>query len=177
MESGAGTLLTVEVPFTFEQATQDALAAAEEAKRQAIFVKFIEAFHAQYGRPWHDGWSWAGGAGNDTEEPEDFERLLTADKWTHYRAIGSGGSDTPVAIVMMSEATANPAPKTTWTYTVQGGDTLWDIAKKYLGNPLRWPEIYALNKTVIVNTARAHGYTSNYSHWIFPREKLQIPAR
>lgn len=35
------------------------------------------------------------------------------------------------------------------TYTVKKGDTLWDISKKYLGDPTRWPEIYSLNKKVI----------------------------
>ncbi|MFF4602733.1 BTAD domain-containing putative transcriptional regulator [Streptomyces sp. NPDC001339] len=31
-------------------------------------------------------------------------------------------------------------------YTVQEGDTLWDIAHTYLGDALKWPRIYALNK-------------------------------
>ncbi len=35
------------------------------------------------------------------------------------------------------------------TYTVQQGDTLWDIAKYELGKPARWVEIYELNKEVL----------------------------
>lgn len=37
------------------------------------------------------------------------------------------------------------------TYTVKSGDTLWAIAKKYLGNGDRYTEIYNLNKNKIKN--------------------------
>ncbi|MFF7250486.1 BTAD domain-containing putative transcriptional regulator [Embleya sp. NPDC008237] len=33
-------------------------------------------------------------------------------------------------------------------HTVRKGDTLWDIAADRLGDPLRWPEIYKLSKTL-----------------------------
>lgn len=35
------------------------------------------------------------------------------------------------------------------TYTVQEDDTLWSIAKKYLGDGSRWSELYELNKDII----------------------------
>lgn len=47
------------------------------------------------------------------------------------------------------------------TYTVKKGDTLWDIAKKYLGNGSRWKEIYNLS-----------GLTSQT---IYAGQKLKIP--
>ena len=37
------------------------------------------------------------------------------------------------------------------TYTVVSGDTLWGIAKRFLGSGARWPEIYALNRDKVSN--------------------------
>ncbi len=34
------------------------------------------------------------------------------------------------------------------TVIVREGDTLWDLAEQHLGDPQRWPEIYALNRGV-----------------------------
>jgi len=35
------------------------------------------------------------------------------------------------------------------THTVKRGDTLWDIAKQYLGDPFKWPEIYRRNSATV----------------------------
>jgi nucleoid-associated protein YgaU len=59
-----------------------------------------------------------------------------------------------------------PTPPAARQHRVVPGDTLWDISAKYLGNPLRWPEIYRINAAQIRDP-----------HWIFPGQLFQIPAR
>ncbi|MFI6350235.1 BTAD domain-containing putative transcriptional regulator [Streptomyces sp. NPDC050560] len=38
------------------------------------------------------------------------------------------------------------APRRYVEHTVAAGDTLWDLAHRHLGDPFKWPRIYALNK-------------------------------
>ncbi|HEY3257622.1 MAG TPA: LysM peptidoglycan-binding domain-containing protein [Gemmatimonadaceae bacterium] len=50
------------------------------------------------------------------------------------------------------------------THVVKKGDTLWDIAKTYLKDPFRWPEVFRRNTDVVENP-----------HWIYPGEVIRIP--
>lgn len=67
--------------------------------------------------------------------------------------------------VIPSPPPPKPAPPAVRQHRVVPGDTLWDIARKYLGNGLRWPEIFALNQGQIRNP-----------HWIYPGQIFKIPA-
>jgi LysM repeat protein len=48
-------------------------------------------------------------------------------------------------------------------YVVVRGDTLWDIAERYLKNPYLWPQIWDQNKYV------------TDAHWIYPGDPLVLP--
>lgn len=72
-----------------------------------------------------------------------------------------------------------PAKAKTIKYTVKKGDTLWAIAKKHLGNPLRWREIYNLNKGKpgkrvgkVVRATKKNQIAD--PHWIFPGQVFKI---
>lgn len=53
-------------------------------------------------------------------------------------------------------------PAGTQLHIVVKGDTLWDLAAKYLGNPFAWPQIWELNKWV------------EDPHWIYPGDPILV---
>jgi len=48
--------------------------------------------------------------------------------------------------------------------TIKKGDTLWHLARRYLGHPAKWPEFKKYN-------------TFTNPHRIYPGEKMQIPVK
>ena len=55
-----------------------------------------------------------------------------------------------------------PVPGAPEEYTIQKGDTLWDLSQKFLNNPWYWPKIWSLNPGI------------ENPHWIYPGNKLRI---
>lgn len=62
------------------------------------------------------------------------------------------------------------------SYTIQAGDTLWDVARVSLGKASRSGEVYELNKEVIEASAKKMGRaSSSKGHWIYPGTVLNLP--
>lgn len=59
----------------------------------------------------------------------------------------------------------NPAssfPEGAQVYTIESGDTLWDLAGRFYGNPYLWPQIWEQNRYVLD------------AHWIYPGDPLVV---
>ena len=51
-------------------------------------------------------------------------------------------------------------PATTEIYVIVRGDTLWDLAKRFYGNPYLWPQLWEKNQYILD------------AHWIYPGDPL-----
>ena len=60
------------------------------------------------------------------------------------------------------DASVKPVAGAPDEYTIQKGDTLWDLSQKFLNNPWYWPKIWSLNPSI------------ENPHWIYPGNKLRL---
>ena len=98
--------------------------------------------------------------------------------------VGTGRPTPPVAAMALAgDRAPGPVPATSptravagagrfATYVVKRNDTLWAIAERELGDPLRWSEIYALNE----GRPEPGGAVLDDPNWIYPGWTLLLPA-
>ena len=103
----------------------------------------------------------------DAKDGQDLTVTITLKQYKDYGTklvnIAIKQTTAPKATVKAARpAETAPALK---TYTVKSGDTLWAIAKKYLGNGSRYTEVYNLNKSKIKNP-----------NLIYPGQVLTLPS-
>jgi nucleoid-associated protein YgaU len=63
--------------------------------------------------------------------------------------------------------------------TVAQGDSLWSLAKQYLGSGMRWPELWRLNRPAIEREQLRYLQARRHMRgpdWIFDGMKLEIPV-
>lgn len=53
-------------------------------------------------------------------------------------------------------------PEGTEVYTIERGDTLWDLASRFYGDPYLWPQLWERNQYILD------------AHWIYPGDPLAI---
>ena len=53
-------------------------------------------------------------------------------------------------------------PETPDVYTIQEGDTLWDITKRFYNDPWYWPKVWSFNPEI------------TNPHWIYPLDRIRL---
>lgn len=83
---------------------------------------------------------------------------------TKEKAVLLAGNIKGVGDVNADKLTAPPAKEETEFYTVKSGDSLSKIAKRYYGDPMKYPVLFEANREVIKDP-----------DLIYPGQQLRVP--
>lgn len=79
---------------------------------------------------------------------------------------------------LVTETTTKTVTDGDTEYTVAPGDCLWSIAKRFLGEGIKYTELYAYNKETMDAAARAHGFPdAQGGNYIWVGEVIRIPGQ
>lgn len=81
--------------------------------------------------------------------------------------VAAGGSDVPPRDLQWqgdhwSAWTAPTPPEGARVHVIQAGDTLWDLAGRFYGDPYLWPQLWEQNQYILD------------AHWIYPGDPLHV---
>jgi hypothetical protein len=92
--------------------------------------------------------------------------LLAAPAWaqTEDQDEGAAGMEGSSTVESPPKTGSEPAPKEApnASHTVERGDTLWDLSRKYLGSPWYWPKVWSYNPAIA------------NPHWIYPGNNVRF---
>jgi hypothetical protein len=94
------------------------------------------------------------------EDAENGGDLICDISLKQYESYATRIVDPTSGVISISETSNRTVPE---SITVKQGETLWTIAKLYLGDGSRYSEIYEDNKEAIENAARKNGLSCSES--------------
>ena len=107
----------------------------------------------------------------ERQEPGSYSMWVDVQRTLKHRATPPTLPTAPPPSPVVQPPTTTQPPATQ-VYVVQPGDTLWALAARYLGSPLRYQELFDLNRGI----SQADGHILVDPNLIYPGTKLQFPA-
>lgn len=150
------------IKLIVEQSEDPTQAHLDDLKKiQSLFKRICRIMNAQFAKKIKK----LEAAREKEEDPEAFIRGVQDELGSRKFNPGSGFA-------------GSTAGEDSQSYTVKSGDTYWDLATKFLGNPRRWPEIVSANSGLLSGRPRRKfAKTPGKLPVIRPGDKLTIPSK